>query len=132
MAEFGNDLELEISARLYTDGLFVYSSELAALLLACRDCGSLHKAAKGLSIGYRRALRLVRMAEEGFGQQLVYKTIGGVGGGGSQLTEFGLMATQRYAQLEWEVAEYAAEKWREIFPGTRAKALFPTRPRGDE
>ena len=125
MANFGNDLELALNAKLYNGGHFVYSSELAALLQLCEEHQSLHKAARMLQVSYRRALQMVRSAEEGFGQQILYKAIGGLGGGGSCLTEFGLKLTRGYAQMERDLTTFAAQRWQEIFPGTRARAIFP-------
>jgi len=70
------------------------------LLDAIRREGSLQKAAASLGRSYRKAWGDIRRAEEGFGRRLVVCERGGVGGGKTELTEFGLELLKAWETFE--------------------------------
>ena len=72
------------------------------LLELVDDLGSLNAAAAQMGMAYSKATRLVHEAEEALGVRLTERTIGGCGGGGSQLTPEGHELVRRYRALEAE------------------------------
>lgn len=113
----GNSYGLDVRLRLYRDEELVYGKGVSALLRLCGEAGSLNHAARQMGMSYRKALHMVRRAEEGFGRPLLEKTIGGAGGGGSRLTPFGRALVEAFAALEEEAAQFALEQLKNRLPG---------------
>ncbi len=78
----------------------------AALLTAVVTHGSVNQAASELGRSRARALRRIQALEEAFGD-LVERTRGGAGGGGSDLTPRARALLDRYSRLEAAVAATA-------------------------
>ena len=87
------------------------------LLKRVSTTGSLSAAAAQMSMAYTKALRLVKTAERSFGFKLVERRIGGVGGGGSQLTSEAQELLARYDAWEREVQEVSGELFASAFAG---------------
>ncbi len=68
------------------DGERFFGNGPCRLLRAVSVYGSLHAAASSMKMAYTKATRLVREAEKALGFNLTHRTIGGEGGGGSELT----------------------------------------------
>ena len=68
------------------DGHRVFGPGPVALLERVGELGSLRAAAIDMGMAYTKATRLVHDAEQAFGFALTERTVGGSGGGGSQLT----------------------------------------------
>ena len=105
-----------IRVRLFSGKLLVYGNGISELLTLTDRYSSLHKAAIEMGMSYRKALQIVKRAEEGFGQPILERSIGGAGGGGSQLNEFGKILVTRFSCLEKEMTQYAEEKIQNYFP----------------
>lgn len=59
------------------------------LLKAIQDTGSLSKAAKSLNISYKKAWQLLDSVNKSAKKPVTINSIGGKGGGGAELTEYG-------------------------------------------
>ena len=59
------------------------------LLKAIEDTGSLSKAAKSLNISYKKAWQLLDSVNKSAKKPVTINSIGGKGGGGATLTEYG-------------------------------------------
>ncbi len=59
------------------------------LLKAIDETGSLSKAAKSLNISYKKAWNLIDSVNKSAKQPVTINSIGGKGGGGAELTEYG-------------------------------------------
>jgi len=78
------------------------------LLEAVADTGSLSQAARRLGMSYRRAWLLVDSMNAEFDTPVISATVGGSGGGGAQLTDFGRELARAYRALEGSVATLVA------------------------
>jgi molybdate transport system regulatory protein len=76
----------------------------ADLLEQIEACQSLSEAARRLRFAYRRAWLLVDAMNRSWPRPLVVTAVGGRGGGGARLTEFGrhVLATYRDLQVQLE------------------------------
>ena len=80
------------------DGERVFGEGPWRLLRAVEQEGSLRAGAQRMNMAYTKALRLLRHAEEAFGQELTTRSIGGSNGGGSTLTAYASELLNRYEQ----------------------------------
>jgi molybdate transport system regulatory protein len=106
-------MEPKFNLWIEQNGVVVLSPWRMRLLEAIDAAGSISAAAEQLKVPYRRAWEKLQEMEQGLGSKLVDTAVGGVGGGGAQLTEAGREAMARFrafaAGFEQEVAErYAA------------------------
>ncbi len=79
------------------------------LLKRVEKTTSLNKAAQEMGMSYSRAWKLIQTIEKRLGFSLLDKKIGGLCGGGSQVTPKGKELMKRYEQFEKE-ARKAIEK----------------------
>jgi molybdate transport system regulatory protein len=79
------------------------------LLKGVEKMNSLHRAAHRMSMSYSKAWKLIRTMEKRLGFPLLDKRIGGLSGGGSQITAKGKELMKHYEQFEKE-ARKAIEK----------------------
>ena len=85
-----------------------------ALLENIGGSGSLSQAARTLKMSYRRAWLLLDDLNTAFQQPVAQLSVGGRGGGGASLTEFGLELVSAYRALE----SYIRKKAQTAFPAT--------------
>lgn len=97
--------ELMIRIRVFKGRDLVYGSGISEILQLTSKYHSLHKASKEMRMDYKKALRIVDRAEKELGEKILIRSIGGVGGGGSDLTEFGVRLVKEYIELENEIKE---------------------------
>ncbi len=69
------------------------------LLKAIEEYGSITKAAGSMKMSYLKAWKLVQSMNRTAGKELVIKTSGGKGGGGTTLTKKGKSAIEMYQKL---------------------------------
>jgi molybdate transport system regulatory protein len=79
------------------------------LLKHVKDTNSLHEAAHQMDMSYSKAWKLIQTMEKRLGFPLLDKKIGGLSGGGSQVTPKGKELMKRYEHFEKE-ARKAIEK----------------------
>jgi molybdate transport system regulatory protein len=79
-----------------------------ALMELISKRGSISAAGKEMGMSYRRAWLLVDEINQIFRKPLVEKQMGGSGGGGARLTEFGRDVVSRYRSIEVAAATATA------------------------
>jgi molybdate transport system regulatory protein len=82
-----------------------------ALLERMRDTGSLSQAARELKMSYRRAWQLLESLNHSFREPVVLTSIGGKGGGGTQITELGEALIAAYREIEADVSGRARSRF---------------------
>ncbi|RJQ48139.1 MAG: LysR family transcriptional regulator [Nitrospiraceae bacterium] len=100
---------------LEVDGNTVFGSGRKYLLEGISRYGSINKAAKDISISYRKALSYIQAMEDRLGLKLVERKTGGKNGGGANLTSEAKELLQRYEMLEDGVNEMLDRKFKEVF-----------------
>ncbi len=88
--------------KIHFDGHRLGAGKVRLLELVV-DMGSISKAAKAMDMSYRRAWLLVDELNSMFGKPVVETLAGGAGGGGAQVTEFGLELVHKFRILEAKV-----------------------------
>jgi molybdate transport system regulatory protein len=97
------------------NGKVVLSSWRIRLLEAIAETGSISAAAERMSISYRRAWDKIHESEERLGVKLVETQTGGLGGGGSQLTEAAVDYVQRFREFTAGLNQLVAQRFQEYF-----------------
>ena len=87
------------------DGARFFGEGPYMLLQGVAKHGSLRASSLEMGMAYTKALELMHNAEAALGVSLTKKTIGGKGGGGSQLTDAAKELMMRYEQYETACAE---------------------------
>ncbi len=93
----------------------VFGEGRARILKAIQKYQSINKAAESMDISFRHAWSYINESEKRMGVKLVERTKGGVGGGGSTLTDYALRLMDKYDRLKHEIDTYADQKMKEIF-----------------
>lgn len=86
----------------------------ATLLEGIRDTGSISAAARALGMDYKRAWMLLDSLDRAFDVPVVERKAGGPGGGGAELTSFGLELLERYRRIEAGALAAAAPELGEL------------------
>lgn len=97
------------------EGKVVLSSWRVRLLEAIARTGSISAAADEMNISYRRAWDKIHECEERLGVKLVDTQTGGLGGGGSELTEAANDYIARFHQFTSGLNELISQRFRESF-----------------
>lgn len=84
---------------------------LQELLIRVDKCGSIKKAAAEMYMSYAKARRLIALAEEELGFQILESQKGGVSGGSSILTEKGRRYLDICCKVQEEVQRYCDERF---------------------
>ena len=92
-----------------------FSVGVIELLNIIAESGSLNKACKQMSMAYSKGLRIIRKAESDLGYPLVQGKIGGVGGGGSALTDKGRAFLAFYNDMTSEIDTFANKLMADVF-----------------
>ena len=98
------------------------------LLLLIDELGSLSGAAKALGMSYRHAWGSVRKIEERSGIKFIRAHAGGIGAGGTRLTDEGRDFLKRYRRFRNEVEREVERRFRAAFPQKKRRI---TGGRGD-
>ena len=77
--------------------------------------GSLLQAAKSLGMSYQKAWVVIHMCEERLDFALLERRIGGIAGGGSQVTEAGQEFLENYARFRQEAEKTLTETFQKYF-----------------
>ncbi|GAA4884757.1 winged helix-turn-helix domain-containing protein [Flaviramulus aquimarinus] len=83
------------------------------LLKAIDKMGSLSKAAKSLNISYKKAWQLLDSVNKSAKKPVTINTIGGKGGGGAELTEYGKSLVKAFDEINrncWAFLDKQLEK----------------------
>ena len=108
--------KFQVKSRIWItaeDGTYLGEGRIA-LLIEIERKGSISKAAKAMGMSYKKAWRLVD-SMNGMGTQvLVIRTIGGKGGGGTELSDAGRKAIELFTELRDGNHEYLDKKMDQI------------------
>jgi molybdate transport system regulatory protein len=85
-----------------------------ALLEGIRTYRSVSEAARQMNISYRRAWLLLDSLNKSFDMPATVNSVGGRGGGGAEITPFGLLLIERYREVERRLNNVAGECLKEI------------------
>ncbi|WP_303317930.1 LysR family transcriptional regulator [Flavivirga abyssicola] len=83
------------------------------LLKAIHETGSLSKAAKSLNISYKKAWQLLDSVNKSAKKPVTINSIGGKGGGGAELTEYGQSLINAFDEINkncWAFLDKQLEK----------------------
>jgi molybdate transport system regulatory protein len=95
-----------------------------ALLEGIRTYRSVSEAARQMHISYRRAWLLLDSLNKSFDMLVTVNSVGGRGGGGAEITPFGVLLIERYREVERKLNDVAGECLKEI----RARVPRSTAP----
>jgi molybdate transport system regulatory protein len=98
-----------------------------ALLEQIRTCGSLSEAARRMDISYRRAWLLLDSLNKSFDTPVTLNSVGGAGGGGAQVTAFGVLLIERYREVERKLNDVALECLSDIARRTNSSTVTSAR-----
>ncbi|MEP3837649.1 MAG: molybdenum transporter [Algibacter sp.] len=87
------------------------------LLKAIHKTGSLSKAAKSLNISYKKAWQLLDSVNKSAKKPVTINSIGGKGGGGAELTEYGISLIEAFDEINkncWAFLDKQLEKFERI------------------
>ena len=107
-------MSLKVKVRIDFDDAHSVGPGKIALLERMRDCGSLSQAARELDMSYRRAWQLLDSLNTSFNEPVIVTSIGGKGGGGSEITKFGLTLIDSYRALEKEMTGRAQQFFKQM------------------
>jgi len=107
-------MSLQVRLRIDFDDVHAVGPGKIALLERMRDCGSLSQAARELDISYRRAWQLLDSLNTSFNEPVIVTSVGGKGGGGSEITKLGLALIDTYRALEDEVTALAQQRFKPL------------------
>lgn len=74
----------------------IFGYGIYQLLRYVRILGSLSKACHAMKIPYQKASMIIDRCETYFNKQIIIRTSGGAGGGGSRISDFGQELMMRY------------------------------------
>src|SRR5450759_166133 len=94
--------------RVLFGSAFAIGPGKADLLQAIEQTGSISAAARSMGMSYRRAWLLIDTMNQCFRERVVDTATGGKGGGGAQITPFGLTVLRRYREMEAAAAASVA------------------------
>lgn len=84
-------MDYKIKSRIWieVDGKVLLGEGRVRLLKAIEETGSLSKAAKSLHLSYKKAWTMIDAVNKSGKEPVVVMSIGGAGGGGARITEYG-------------------------------------------
>lgn len=85
------------------------------LLKGIEKTGSLHKAAIEMDMSYRKAWMIINACESRLGFSLLERKVGGVSGGGSDITIAGRAFIKQYEQFRNDVKTAIEETYHRYF-----------------
>lgn len=97
------------------------------LLRGVEQTGSLRSAAAAMGMAYSKALRILKHAEEVLGFPLTSRSVGGVSGGGSRLTDEGKEWIEKYEAYRNACVLANRRLYLEFFPEQREENTVPHR-----
>ena len=107
---------------------FLGPGKIDLLEAVCRS-GSISQAGRDLGMSYRRAWLLVDSLNNSFRERVTVAVTGGKGGGGVQLTTFGMDLVKRYRALERDIDKIAQKRFRGVSLAANQRILKPQKRR---
>src|SRR5262245_26900248 len=106
--DWSSDWQVAVSVWIERHGKAMLGDKLADLLSAIQRTSSISAAARAMGISYRHAWKLVQEGNQAAGEPLVSAAVGGLKGGGAQLTARGQSSLEIFEQLRESVRTTAA------------------------
>lgn len=103
-----------LQLRLKKNRIF-FGTGIAELLQGVEKNLSLSAAAKNMYMAYSKAWRIVKCAEKELGFPLTTRQSGGIGGGGSVLTQEGKKFLHQYLAFKQDCFEYTKHTFEKYF-----------------
>lgn len=108
-------MEYKIKSRIWieVDNNVLLGEGRVRLLKAIEETGSLSKAAKSLNISYKKAWTLVDAVNKSAKKPVTESSIGGKGGGGAIITEYGKLLIEAFDDINkgcWKHLDKQLEK----------------------
>ena len=128
-----SDLRLKFRVSFETDeGLRFFGEGPYRLLKAIEAHHSLRAGAQSMGMAYTKAFHIIQNAEREMGFQLIQRSIGGKGGGGSTLTPQAQELVERYGAYREACDKLAEQLYREYFDDflTEAASIYQRRGKG--
>jgi molybdate transport system regulatory protein len=85
------------------------------ILKQIEKTGSLHQAAIDLKISYRKAWVMIRIVEDKLGFDFLERKVGGIAGGGSQLTPAGKAFLKKYKEFRKDIEKILKKTYQKHF-----------------
>jgi molybdate transport system regulatory protein len=98
-----------------------------ALLEGIKTYGSVSEAARRMGVSYRRAWLLLDSLNRSFDVPATVNSVGGRGGGGAEVTAFGVLLIERYREVERKLNDVAGECLKEIRARVNRRSAAPAR-----
>jgi len=119
---------------LNNDGDKAFGEGPYKLLKGVQATGSLREAASGLGMAYSKARRIIANSERNLGFALTRKKIGGVSGGGSEVTDEGVQIMAAYERLRSEIENAIGKVYKKHFGQSVEVQFYKTvaRKRGEK
>ncbi|MEO8300294.1 MAG: LysR family transcriptional regulator [Rhizomicrobium sp.] len=95
---------------------------MTQLLEQVAEHGSIRRAAAAMGMSYRKAWLLIQEMQKAFDGPLVRAEVGGVAGGGTQLTELGTALLKLYRRVESRAADATKAELESLSAMVRASA----------
>lgn len=92
------------------------------LLEAITRSGSIRQAARSLGMSYRRAWLLIDSVNRSFNEPATRASVGGTGGGGVELTAFGVELVRRYRSVSRRIESIAQSEFADLAPKVQGVA----------
>ena len=103
-----------IQIRLAKDEIFFGPGVLTLQQLTHKH-ESLRAASKAMNLSYSKASKMIKGSEDALGFKILDRKIGGVGGGGSNLTKAGIEFIETYVNFEKEINEKSSQIFEKYF-----------------
>ncbi|WP_250436948.1 winged helix-turn-helix domain-containing protein [Hanstruepera flava] len=94
-------MDYKIKSRIWieADGEILLGEGRVSLLKAIDETGSLSKAAKSIGMSYKKAWSLIDAVNKRAEKPVTSSSIGGKGGGGAELTEYGKSLVETFETI---------------------------------
>mgnify|MGYP000259439207 CR=1 FL=1 len=104
-------MDYKIKSRIWieADGDILLGEGRVSLLKAIDETGSLSKAAKSIGMSYKKAWSLIDAVNKRAEKPVTSSSIGGKGGGGAELTEYGKSLVETFETINtncWEFLDH--------------------------
>ena len=112
--KFDDDLRFSMSLKLWRNEK-AFGPGIARLLELVEEYESLNKAASIMGMAYSKVWKILNNSEKALGFPLIERRIGGVGGGGANLTEEGKELLYAYRAFSEEANKAVGELFKHYF-----------------
>ncbi len=94
----------------------IFGPGIMQLLSNIEEDHSLNSACEKMNMAYSKGWRIIKTAEKQLGFPLLERKIGGVSGGGSELTPKARDLVERFSAFQTKVYHLADQAFQELFP----------------